>query len=141
MTDPLEALEALVEKWRYDSSYLSLVRQQCADELEPIIQRLRAQFVALKFNEREWRDKAQDKIAEVESLRAERERYREALNKAFPIITYVAGWQDDAPQTLEEAGHAAADAYDILKPLALQASSPKEEWPLDPLDYGAVEEP
>jgi hypothetical protein len=40
-----------------------------------------AALTASKFSEREWRDKAQDKIAECDALEAREERYREALER------------------------------------------------------------
>ena len=50
------------------------------------VKRLTADLVAARFSEREWRDKAQDKIAEVESLRAERDSLVEYLGERRSFV-------------------------------------------------------
>jgi len=96
VTDPLEALESWVTEkrgrgfWHPEAGHGVIgVTHDDLDELEPIIQQLKeekqtfldnhdalvadivdernATVSALRFSEREWRDKAQDKIAEVEA--------------------------------------------------------------------------
>jgi hypothetical protein len=124
MTDPLEALESLVAAQRREAQRFrgfatkngdeaAEALDALADELEPIIQQLlterdelrrsrdaaSALAASFRFSEREWRDKAQDKIAEVEKLSARidsmvaagpasdeaREMYLDEHNRAYAL--------------------------------------------------------
>jgi len=63
--------------------------------------KLEAEVAALRFSEREWRDKAQDKIGEVEELLGVVFR----LKKAEAAARLLAGWQKP-PCDSPEAGEA-----------------------------------
>ena len=145
MTDPLEALESLVAELDHVSTkpfrdaVSGTLVQHYVHQLEPIIQQLKereealtkrdeklvAEVHAAKFSEREWRDKAQDKIAEVEglesrlddcddqaiemvklreqveSLRAERERLNSELTECYLGIGQNAAERERYREALE----------------------------------------
>src|SRR4029079_8881131 len=84
--DALSSLESLMKEWRgrgfwhpEEGHEVIGVSLRDLDELEPIIQQLKDSMAAMGPTDDEARAMLHDALVEVESLRAERERYREAL--------------------------------------------------------------
>jgi len=151
MTDPLQALESLVEKWRSwaltleqgaprefptisDPMLVAAQRaKEDADELEPIIQQVREEMQRImKERDVAWEG--------IEQLRAERERYREALERVQAFrweaveVMRRNGFKFETRLDLSEGFEKLAFTFytnlcevESVAKDALQASSPKEE--------------
>lgn len=129
----MEALEALVEKWR-EFPNIHATRTTAADELEPIIQRLKEREATLDLMAAQSFD-----AAEVEQLREERERYREVARLAkgpaaacYRALSGTAGVRCSAVGY--DRNHWCGSCLLDEALAALQASSPKEPQKLEPWD-------
>lgn len=136
MTNPIEALQALVERYReprgisFDPLAPESVRRRVADELEPILQSLREEEDEREKLVEHWREQVYSAEAENKRLREERERYAAALSDIRRVFAYV-----------EERGELNPNEAHVLSVArtALEASSPKE--PLCPTCGGTAESP